>query len=130
MIIVPNNYDFANYQKDFIGTGHFKMSSYTPNVGASYVRNPYYWGKPALPSEVQSTFYASETPWWPPSRRKIHTLDQFTLAVRPQLLNGSYNIINLKASLHRELSMRNDLSPFTSKYVRQAMGYPSTARHS
>ena len=124
MIIVPNNYDFANYQKDFIGTGHFKMSSYTPNVGASYVRNPYYWGKPALPSEVQWTFYASETPMVAAlEANEIDTLDQFTLATSPQLLNGSYNIINLKASLHRELSMRNDLSPFTSKYVRQAMGY-------
>jgi len=124
MIIVPNNYDFANYQKDFIGTGHFKMSSYTPNVGATYVRNPYYWGKAALPSEVQWTFYASETPMVAAlEANEIDTLDQFTVATSPQLLNGSYNLINLKASLHRELSMRNDLSPFTSKYVRQAMGY-------
>ena len=43
MIIVPNNYDYANYQKDWVGTGHFMMTSYTPNVGATFVRNPHYW---------------------------------------------------------------------------------------
>ena len=124
MIIVPNNYDFANYEKDFIGTGHFKMSSYTPNVGATYVPNPYYWGKPALPSEVQWTFYASEQPMVAAlEANEIDTLDQFTTATSPQLLNGNYNIINLQSSLHRELSMRTDLPPFNNKYVRQAMGH-------
>jgi len=124
MIIVPNNYDFANYQKEFVGTGHFKMSSYTPNVGATYVRNPYYWGKAALPAEVQWTFYETETPMVAAlEANQIDTLDQFTVATSPQLLNGNYNLINLKSSLHRELSMRTDLPPFTSKYVRQAMGY-------
>ena len=41
MIIVPNGFDFSNYQKTFPGTGRFMMSSYTPNVGATYVRNPH-----------------------------------------------------------------------------------------
>src|SRR5215831_10068660 len=52
MVIVPKGYDYANYQKQFIGTGPFIMSSYTPNVGATYVRNPHYWGKKALPSKI------------------------------------------------------------------------------
>ena len=54
MIIVPNNYDYANYQKDWVGTGHFMMSSYTPNVGATFVRNPHYWGNAGAP-EHRST---------------------------------------------------------------------------
>ena len=33
MIIVPNNFDFGNYQKQMPGTGRFMMSSYTPTVG-------------------------------------------------------------------------------------------------
>jgi peptide/nickel transport system substrate-binding protein len=44
VIIVPNGYDYAKYQTSFIGTGRFKKASYTPNVGATFVRNPYYWG--------------------------------------------------------------------------------------
>ena len=52
MIIVPNNFDFGNYQKQMPGTGRFMMSSYTPTVGgtSTFVRNPHYWGKAALPS--------------------------------------------------------------------------------
>ena len=123
MIIVPNRYDYANYQKDWVGTGHFKMSSYSPNVGATFVPNPYYWGTPAIPSEIQWTFYASETPMTAAlEANEIDCLDQFFVSTSPQLLNGSYNIIKLKGSGHRELSMRCDLAPFTNKYVRQAMG--------
>ena len=62
MIIVPNGYDYSDYHRHWVGTGHFMMSSYTPDVGATFVRNPYYWGTPALPSKVQWTFYASEAP--------------------------------------------------------------------
>src|SRR5215467_4284961 len=43
MIIVPNNFNFANYQNQMPGTGPFKMTSYTANVGATFVRNPHYW---------------------------------------------------------------------------------------
>jgi peptide/nickel transport system substrate-binding protein len=122
MIIVPKGYDYANYQKDWVGTGHFMMSSYTPNVGATFVPNPHYWGKPALPSEIQWTFYASETPMTAAlEANEIDCLDQFFVSTSPQLLNGSYNIIKLRASGHRELSMRCDIAPFTSKYVRQAL---------
>lgn len=52
---------------------------------------------------------------------QIDCLDQFFVSSSPQLLNGNYNIIKLKASGHRELSMRCDVGPFKSKYVRQAM---------
>ena len=84
MIIVPNDYDYANYEKDFVGTGHFMMSSYTPNVGATYVRNPHYWGKPALPSKVQWTFYASEQPMTAAlEANEIDCLDQFFDADQP-----------------------------------------------
>ena len=48
-IIVPAGTDFGKWQKTFIGTGAFKLGSYTQNVGASFVPNPDYWGtKPLL----------------------------------------------------------------------------------
>ena len=53
----------------------------------------------------------------------IDSLDQFSVATSPQLLNGNYTVISLKAAAHRELSMRNDLHPFNNKYVRQAIAY-------
>ena len=122
MIIVPNGYDYGNYQKDFIGTGRFKMASYTPNVGASYVRNPHYWGTKALPSKVDFTFYQTEAPMAAALQAgSIDCMDQFSVATSPQLLNGGFNVISLKAATHRELSMRCDTGPFKNKLVRQAL---------
>jgi len=43
-IIIPNNYDPASWQSSFIGTGPFKLGSYTPKVGATFTRNESYWG--------------------------------------------------------------------------------------
>jgi peptide/nickel transport system substrate-binding protein len=124
MIIVPNGYNYGDYQKSFIGTGKFKMTSYTTNVGATFARNPHYWGKPALPARTEWTFYAADPAVTAALQGgAIDCIDQFTLATGPQLLNGGFNVIALKASSHRELSMRTDIAPFTSKYVRQALAY-------
>ncbi len=122
MIIVPKGYDYGNYQKDFVGTGRFMKESYTPNVGASYVRNPHYWGHAALPSKVEWTFFQSEAPMSAALQAgSIDCLDQFSVATSPQLLTGGFNVISLKAATHRELSMRCDMGPFKNKLVRQAV---------
>ena len=44
-IIVPKGTDFGSWQKTFLGTGAFKLASYTQNVGATFVPNPTYWGR-------------------------------------------------------------------------------------
>lgn len=124
MIIVPKGFDYAKYQTSFIGTGRFKKVNYTPNVGATFVRNPHYWGTKALPAKVEFTFYPEEAPMSAALEAgAIDCLDQFSVATSPQLLNGNFNIISLKAAAHRECSMRTDIHPFTSKYVRQAIAY-------
>jgi peptide/nickel transport system substrate-binding protein len=124
MVIVPNGYDFGSYQKSFIGTGRFKMVSYTATVGATFARNPHYWGKPALPAKTEFTFF-SEDPAIATALQagSIDCVGQFTVTNSPQMLTGNFNVIALKASSHRELSMRTDIAPFTSKYVRQAIAY-------
>jgi peptide/nickel transport system substrate-binding protein len=124
MIIVPKGFDYTNYQKSFPGTGRFKMVSYTPNVGAVYERNPFYWGTKAKPARIEWTFYPQEAPMTAALQAgSIDCLDQFSVATSPQLLNGGFNVIALKAATHRQLSMRNDIHPFTSKYARQAIAY-------
>jgi len=122
MIIVPKGYDYANYQKDFPGTGRFMKASYTPNVGATFVRNPHYWGTAALPSRVDFTFYPQEAPMAAALQTgSIDCMDQFSVATSPQLLTGGFNVISLKAATHRQLSMRCDTGPFRNKLVRQAV---------
>src|SRR5215472_1259747 len=62
MIILPKNYDPAKWESSFIGTGPFKLQSYTQKVGAAFVRNEAYWGTKAVPAATQFTFYDTETP--------------------------------------------------------------------
>jgi peptide/nickel transport system substrate-binding protein len=122
MIIVPNGYDFGDYQNSFIGTGRFMKTSYTPEVGATFVRNPHYWGAPAKPAKIEFTFYASQTAMTIALQAgQIDLNDGFSIGSSPQLVHGGFNVIRLNASYHRELSMRNDVHPFTNKYIRQAI---------
>jgi peptide/nickel transport system substrate-binding protein len=122
MIIIPNNYDPTKWQSSFVGTGPFVLGSYTPKVGATFTRNESYWGTKALPSQTQFTFY--DTPAasiLALTGGSIDVLGQFAVTGGEALLSGSYNVIKLKSSAHRELSMRNDQAPFTDPRVRQAI---------
>jgi peptide/nickel transport system substrate-binding protein len=124
MIIIPNNYDPAKWQSSFVGTGPFVMKSYTPKVGASFTRNQAYWGTKALPSATEFTFYDTPTPMiLALTGGSIDVLGQFAVSGGEQLLapGAPYNIINLKSSAHRQLSMRCDQAPFTDPRVRQAI---------
>ncbi len=124
MIIIPSNYNPANWQSSFIGTCPFVMKSYTPKVGASFTRNESYWGTKALPAATEFTFYADQTPEiLALSSGTIDVVGQFAVSGGEQLLasGAPYNIIRLRSSAHRELSMRCDQAPFTDPRVRQAI---------
>ena len=122
MIILPKGYDPAKWQSTFLGTGPFKLGSYTPKSGATFTRNESYWGKKALPSSTVFTFYDTQNPSiLALTGGTIDVVGQFAVAGAQELLTGSYNIIKLKSSAHRQLSMRNDKAPFTDARVRQAM---------
>jgi peptide/nickel transport system substrate-binding protein len=122
MIILPSGYNPDKWQSSFIGTGPFVLKSFTPKVGASFTRNASYWGTKAKPSATQFTFYATQTPEiLALSSGTVDVVGQFAVAGGEELLSGSYNVINLKSSAHRELSMRCDKAPFTDPRVRRAI---------
>jgi peptide/nickel transport system substrate-binding protein len=122
VIILPHGTNPASWESSFIGTGPFVRSSYTPKVGATFARNESYWGTKALPSQTQFTFYDTQTPQiLALTGGTIDVVGQFSVAGGQALLNGSYNIIKLKSSAHRQLSMRTDQAPFTDSRVRQAI---------
>jgi peptide/nickel transport system substrate-binding protein len=124
MIIIPKGYNPANWQSSFVGTGPFVLKSYTPKVGASFTRNDKYWGTKAKPAATEFTFYADQTPAiLALTSGSIDVVGQFAVSGGEQLLasGAPYNIIRLKSSAHRELSMRCDQAPFTDPRVRQAI---------
>ena len=122
-IIVPNGTDFGKWQKTFIGTGPFKLQSYDQNVSASFVANPDYWGGAPNLSGTTFSFYASQQPQvLALEGGQVDVIVQFVVQGAQSILNNpSYQIIKLKSANHRELSMRNDMAPFTDARVRQAI---------
>jgi peptide/nickel transport system substrate-binding protein len=124
-IIVPKGTDFANWHKTFIGTGPFKLKSYTQNQGASFTSNPDYWGPRPYLDGTQFTFYASQTPQiLALEGGDVDLVNAFVVEGAQALLNNpKFNIVKLKSSLHRELSMRCDEHPFTDPRVRQAVAF-------
>jgi peptide/nickel transport system substrate-binding protein len=122
-IIVPKGTDFGKWQKSFLGTGPFKLKNYNQGQGATFVANPDYWGgKPNLDQTVFS-FYANQQPQITALQGgQVDVLVQFVAQGAQAITNSSqFNIIKLKSSNHRELSMRNDQAPFTDPRVRQAV---------
>lgn len=122
-IIVPKGTDYAKWQKTFMGTGPFKLQSYTTNTGANFTANPDYWGGAPNLASTAFSFYTSQQPQILALQGgQVDVIVQFvTQGAQSLLNNSSYNIIKLKSSGHRELSMRNDQAPFTDKRVRQAI---------
>jgi peptide/nickel transport system substrate-binding protein len=122
-IIVKQGTDFAGWQKTFLGTGPFKLTSYTASQGANFAANPSYWGGAPHLDSTAFTFYQSQQPQILALQGgQVDVIVQFVVQGAQSLLNNSsYNIIRLKSANHRELSMRNDMSPFTDVRVRQAV---------
>ncbi len=121
-VIMPNNFDPAKWETTFPGTGPFVLKSYTAKQGASFVRNEKYWGSKAKPAATEFTFYDTETPLvLALTGGTIDVVGQFSVTGGPQILSGPYNVVKLKSSAHRELSMRNDQAPFTDPRVRRAI---------
>ena len=122
-IIVPQGTDFAKWGKTFIGTGPFKLQSYTQNQGANFVANSDYWGPKPYLDGTQFKFYESQDPQILALQGgTVDVITQFVPTGAQAILNTSqYNIIKLKSSNHRELSMRCDQAPFTDARVRRAI---------
>ncbi len=122
-IIVPKGTDISKWQKTFVGTGPFKLQSYTQNVGANFVANPDYWGTKPYLNSTSFKFYGSQSPQI--LALQGGTVDSISTFVpggaEAILANPQFNIINFKSSNHRELSMRCDQAPFTDPRVRRAI---------
>lgn len=121
-IILPANYA-GDFEKNFIGTGPFKLEKYTAKVGASFVRNPDYWGAKVLPERSEFTFYSDLQPQVLALQgHQVDMISQIPVQGAQALLNDpNVSIISLKASTHEQVHMRTDMDPFKDKRVRRAV---------
>ena len=122
-IIIPADLDPADWGQTFEGTGPFKLQSFTPQQGATFVRNDAYWGDKANPDTVEVKFYAEEAPMIVALQGdEVDFVEHFSVAGGAALLdNPDVQVIAISTATHRQLHMRTDKEPFTDKRVRQAI---------
>ena len=121
-IILPASYD-GKFDKSWPGTGPWKNTAYQAGQSATFVRNDQYWGKKALPDTLQVTLSPDEASQVLALQGKqVDVVQQVTVSGAQAILNDpNYQIVSVRASTHRQLSMRCDKPPFTDKRVRQAV---------
>ncbi|WP_250471429.1 ABC transporter substrate-binding protein [Caballeronia sp. GAFFF1] len=121
-VILPANFN-GPYEKSFMGTGALKLEKYTPKVGASFVRNPDYWGEKSLPDRVQFSFYADQQAQLLAMQgRQADVMGDFTVQGGVSMLtNPQFKVLGAKSSSHRQIHMRCDMGAFKDKRVRQAL---------
>jgi peptide/nickel transport system substrate-binding protein len=122
-IIIPADLDPADWGQTFEGTGPFKLQSFTPQQGATFVRNDAYWGDKANPDTVEVKFYAEEAPMIVALQGdEVDFVEHFSVAGGAALLdNPEVQVIAISTATHRQLHMRTDKEPFTDARVRQAI---------
>ena len=121
-VILPADFK-GDYETSFIGTGPFKLERYEAKRGASFVRNPDYWGEKALPARVQFAFYAdSQAQILALQGRQADVMGDLTVQGGLGILNNPEFVVQgVKSSAHRQIHMRCDTAPFNDKRVRQAL---------
>ncbi|KRB31499.1 ABC transporter substrate-binding protein [Mesorhizobium sp. Root172] len=121
-VIIPADSD-ADYEKTMIGTGPFKLEKYTAKSGASFVRNPDYWGGPAGPDRVEINFYDDYQPQIIAMQAgEVDVITQIPVLQGIGLLNNpDVDIISTPSTAHQQVHMRTDVDPFRDKRVRRAI---------
>ncbi len=122
-IILPAGSNAADYPKTFDGTGPFKLDSFTVGQSASFVPNPDYWGPKPLPARTELTFFADQqSQVLALQGGQVDMIQQIAVQGAQGLINNpQVNLINIKASTHRQVHMRCDTGPLADKRVRQAI---------
>ncbi|MBL0374275.1 ABC transporter substrate-binding protein [Rhizobium sp. KVB221] len=121
-IIVPAAMP-ASGDETMIGTGPFRLETYTPKVGASFVRNPDYWGAPALPDRVEANFFDDYQPQiFALQAGQIDVIQQLPVLLSTGLINDpNAAILNTPSSIHHQVHMKVDRGLFKDKRVRRAI---------
>jgi peptide/nickel transport system substrate-binding protein len=124
LTILPKTFT-GDWEATFPGTGPWKLESYTPDVGVTYVRNPDYWDPTRVPLAERSEirFYEDEQARVLALQGgEVDIVSNFSVAGGAALLEDpSLTVIEIRAAQHRVIHMRTDKEPFTDKRVRQAM---------
>ena len=126
VIILPDGFDPATWEKSFMGTGPWVLDRFTPQQAVTYTKNPNYWDtqRQPLADTSELRFYAEDQARILAIQGgEVDVLSQFQIVAGGEALLNDPNIAvtEVKAAQHRQIHMRADQEPFQDKRVRQAM---------
>jgi peptide/nickel transport system substrate-binding protein len=107
------------------GTGAWKLESFNPSTGATFSRNPTWWGGTTPLDGTEFVFFDATAPMVTAYQGgQVDCIVQFdVLSGEPLLSDANTNVIATRAALHRQIWMRVDKGQFAKKEVRQALAY-------
>ena len=107
------------------GTGAWKLKEYNQQTGASFERNPDWWGGTTPLDGIEFTFFDATGPMVTAYQgQQVDAIVQFDVLSGKSLLDDpNFNLIAAPAALHRQIWMRTDKGQFAKKEVRQALAY-------
>jgi len=105
------------------GTGAWKIESYNASTGATFSRNPTWWGGTTPLDSLEFVFFDAVGPQVTAYQGgQVDCIVQFdVLSGEPLLTDANTNVIATRAATHRQIWMRVDTGQFVKKEVRQAL---------
>lgn len=123
-IILPKEYD-GKWDRTFIGTGPWKLDSYRPGEGVSYVPYEQHWNpkRRANADTLRLDFYSNEQGLVLAFQgNHVDQVTQISVSGGKALLTDPTIITNeLPSAAHRQIHLRTDQKPLDDKRVRQAI---------
>ena len=107
------------------GTGAWKLDTFDTSTGATYSRNPDWWGGQTPLDTLEFVFFDETGPMVTAYQGgQVDCIVQFDVLSGEALIDDpNTNVIATKAALHRQIWMRVDEGQFAKKEVRQALAY-------
>lgn len=126
-ILLPRDYTVGKFTSNpSPTTAGFMMTAYSPGVGATYERNPNWWGGRTPLDGVDLTFYASDAAANAALLGgQIDLISQTSVATgRPLLNNPNVQLFRTRGAPHREIILATNMNSNLRDYrVRQAIAY-------
>ncbi|HEV8281891.1 MAG TPA: ABC transporter substrate-binding protein [Candidatus Limnocylindrales bacterium] len=123
-VITPKDYESGTtLDAKPNGTGAWKIESYNPSTGATFSRNPTWWGGTTPLDSTEFVFFDAVGPQVTAYQGgQVDCIVQFdVLSGEPLLDDANTNVIATRAATHRQIWMRVDKGQFVKKEVRQAL---------
>jgi peptide/nickel transport system substrate-binding protein len=123
-VITPKDYETGTtLDAKPNGTGAWKIESYNQATGATFSRNPDWWGGTTPLDSTEFVFFDATGPQVTAYQgQQVDAINQFDVLSGDALFNDpNTTIIAIRAATHRQIWMRVDKGQFTKKEVRQAL---------